>query len=99
MEAGLPRIRADYEVACLVMNSVLLLALFLGYMFLATAVVLAWLFRRAEMELQKMELSKIQLEWDEARKDRSFHRVDLKEWEQESARVDLCSCQEDQKKS
>lgn len=81
------------------MNSVLLLALFLGYMFLATAVVLAWLFRRAEMELQKSELSKIQSEWDEARKDRSFHRVDLKEWEQESTRVDLCSCQEDQEKS
>ena len=80
------------------MNSVLLLALFFGYLFLATAVVLAWLFRRAELELQLTELKQVQAQWDEERKDRSFQRVDLKQWEQESERVELCSCQEDQDK-
>jgi hypothetical protein len=52
------------------MNSLLLVAMFLGYLFLATAVWLAWLFRRAELERQKTELDEIQARWDQARQDR-----------------------------
>jgi hypothetical protein len=45
------------------MNSLLLVAMFLGYLVLATAVMLAWLFRRAELE-------RIQEQWDQARQER-----------------------------
>jgi len=77
------------------MNSLLLAAMFVAYLFLATGVILGWLFQRAESERQKMELGQIQEQWDTARKDRSFPRSDLKKWEQESDRVELCMCQED----
>jgi uncharacterized protein (DUF3084 family) len=77
------------------MNSLLLAAMFVAYLFLATGVVLGWLFQRAESERQKTELGQIQEQWDTARKDRSFHRSDLRKWEQESDRVELCMCQED----
>jgi uncharacterized protein (DUF3084 family) len=77
------------------MNSLLLAAMFVAYLFLATGLVLSWLFQRAESERQKTELGQIQEQWDTARKDRSFPRSDLKKWEQESDRVELCMCQED----
>ena len=77
------------------MNSLLLIPVFLGYTVLATGVLLVWLSQRADSERQKMELVKFQEQWDEARKDRSFHRSDLQKWEQESDRVELCMCQED----
>ena len=52
------------------MNSLLLVAMFLGYLFLATAVMLAYLFQRAELEQRKTELDEIQAQWDQARQER-----------------------------